>query len=290
MNFTSACYIALIVTLCSAQNIVQKTYNLKLKGKGAITFCTFSALVALIFFGTRAIISDSLTLPPAELIPYAVFFGIGYSMASIFLLLAISSGPLSLSALVASYSLLVPTGWGIIFDNDDVGVYFYIGITILIVSLFLINSKKEESKISLKWAIYAALGLIGNGMCSTAQSEQSEIFSGKYDDTCMVIGLGIVVILTGTIALCKERKDIPDCLSHGSHLIAARGVINASANMLVMMVVGLGVNKSIMFPVQSAAGILVNWLVSVIYYKEKLDKKQNVAVLLGTVSIVFLNL
>ena len=290
MTLLSAVYIALIVALCATQNVVQKGYNNKVAGKGAITFTAFSSIVALLFFGTRALILDSLVLPELELIPYAVLYGIGYSMASIFFLLAISTGPLSLSALMISYSLLVPTAWGIIFDGDVVDYKFYIGISLLVISLFLINSKKEESKISFKWALFATLGLIGNGMCSTAQSEQSERFRGAYDDTCMIIGLSIVFLLTITIALIRERKDMAECLKRGSHFIAARGVVNASANLLVMLVVGLGVNKSLMFPVQSASGIVINWMISVFCYKEKLDMKQSIAVILGAASIVFLNL
>ena len=290
MDLISGSYIVLIIILCSLQSIVQKTYTNKFSGKGALTFCTFSALVSLIFFGTRAIIRDALVMPSAELIPYAVLFGIGYSMASIFILMAINAGPLSLTSLVISYSLLVPTGWGIIFDGDDVGWTFYVGISILAVSLFLINSKKEETKVSLKWAILAFLALVGNGTCSTAQSEQSDRFSGVYDDTCMIIGLGIVVIVTAVLTVFTEKDDIKDCLTRGSHLIAARGIVNASANLLVMVVVGLNVNKSLMFPIQSAGGIILSYIVSISYYKEKLDKKQTFAVILGATSIVFLNI
>ena len=290
MTLLAAFYITIIVALCALQNVVQKSYNKKFSNRGALTFCTFSALVALFYFGIRAIIKDSLVIPPAELIPYAILYGIGYSLASIFILMALGAGPLSLTSLVISYSLLVPTGWGIIFDGDDVGATFYIGISLLIVSIFLINSKKEDTKVSLKWAIFAALALIGNGTCSTAQSEQSERFSGAYDDTCMIIGLGIVVILTATLTFIQEKDDISDCLKRGPHLIAARGVINASANLLVMVVVGLGVNQSLMFPIQSAGGIILSYILSVAYYKEKLDKKQTYAVLLGATSIVFLNI
>ena len=67
------------------------------------------------------------------------------------------------------------------------------------------------------------------------------------------------------------------------------GVANGVVNLLVM-VASLTIEKSVMFPLISAGGIVLTWIISVFLYKEKLSMKQNIGLVLGIVSIVFLNL
>ena len=51
-----------------------------------------------------------------------------------------------------------------------------------------------------------------------------------------------------------------------------------------------GISKSLMFPLISAGGIVLTWIISLFFYKEKLTLKQNIGMVLGVISIVFLNL
>ncbi len=68
------------------------------------------------------------------------------------------------------------------------------------------------------------------------------------------------------------------------------GVFNGVVNMLTMAVTFAGVSKSLMFPLVSAGGIVLTWVISPFFYKEKLTTKQNIGMVLGVISIVFLNL
>lgn len=46
---------------------------------------------------------------------------------------------------------------------------------------------------------------------------------------------------------------------------------------------------SLMFPIISAGGIAATFVISQVFYKEKLSKLQLVGFILGTVSVVLLN-
>ena len=70
----------------------------------------------------------------------------------------------------------------------------------------------------------------------------------------------------------------------------ASGVSNAITNLLVMVSTGLGVSKSLLFPLTGAGGIVIAWGVSIFLYKEKLTKAQHFGLVLGIISIAFLNL
>ena len=288
MDLLNATYLLLIVIGISAQSVIKKGYNNKSEGKGVFTFGALSVLTACVFF----LIKSGFVLPFSwEMLPYALGFAASYFLSIIFSFLAIKEGPLSLTSLAISYSLIIPTFWGLIFDGDEAGVWLYLGLILLFVSILLINAKKSdgEGKITLKWAVFALISLVGNGACSTIQPMQSRVFLGAYDSTFMVIALISVFLGLCAFAFFKERGEIVPSLKCGALLMVLCGAANGMVNLLVM-VASAKVNNSVMFPIISAGGIVLTWLVSVFLYKEKLEKKQNIGMLLGVISIIFLNL
>jgi len=288
MDLLNAAYLLLIVIGISAQSVIKKGYNNKSEGKGVFTFSSVTVLTACIFF----VIKSGFNLPFGwEMLPYALGFAISYCLSAVFGFLAIKEGPLSLTSLATSYSLIIPTFWGLIFDGDEAGVWLYLGLLLLFVSILLINAKKKEGegKITVKWLIYALISLVGNGACSTIQPMQSRAFGGAYDSTFMVISLLVVFLVLASFAIFNEREEILPSLKCGAPFMVLCGAANGMVNLLVM-VASATVNNSVMFPIISAGGIVLTWLVSVFLYKEKLEKRQNIGMLLGVISIIFLNL
>ena len=286
MGFISAFYLMTIVVGISIQNIVKKGFNNKTSGKNVLVFNAFSVLIACMFF---FVISGFKFPFSFSALPFILGFATSYFCAVLFTFLAIQVGSLSLTSLVTSYSLILPALYGLIFDGDSSTVWLYIGLALLVISIVLLNAKKDDSKITFKWAVFAAFALIGNGACAIIQTEQTKQFNGAYDKTFMAIALGIVFIAFLLFALFYEREEILPSLKKGTHFMIICGVANGASNLLVMIASTM-INKSVMFPIISAGGIVVTWLVSVFLYKEKLNKWQNLAMLLGIVSIIFLNI
>ncbi len=286
MDLLNSLFIVIITVAMSAQNVIKKGYNQKSEGKGVFTFSAVTVLVACLFF----VVKSGFSLPVSlEMLPFAIGFAIAYFCASIFNFLAIQAGPLSLTSLAVSYSLIIPALYGLIFDGDEAGIWLFVGLALLCVSLVLINAKKGDTKITLKWAIFTLIALLGNGICSTLQPLQSRIFGGVYDSSFMVVALLAVFLGLSTFAYFHERDEILPSLKCGVHLMALCGIANGLVNLLVM-VVSKAVDNSVMFPIISAGGIVVTWIVSTFFYKEKLTAKQNLGMILGVLAIVFLNI
>ena len=287
MNHIEVLSITAIIIFTAMQNILKKGY-LKSGGNGVFVFSAMTVMTACLFFLCMSIGNASFS---PKVIPYVIGFAGGYTAATVFNFLALRAGPLSLTSLFSSYSLLIPTAYGLIFDGDEIGIYLVIGFILLAVSLFLINSKgrAKEGRVTLKWLLFALLALVGNGACSTVQSAQSRTFEGRYDSLFMVISLAVVSLFLIGMTIVKERKLILPSLKGGIILMVAAGVSNGVVNLLVMLC-SKTIDKSLLFPLISAGGIVVTWLVSAFIYKEKLSLKQNLGMLLGVASIVFLNL
>jgi len=293
-------YILLFVVVIfnSSQSLIQKQYNIKTQATNVFSFCGLTCFFALLFFVASAFFSiefqegslivnksSGINFDPGIII-YAVGFSITYAAATLGGFLALKYGPLGITLLIGSYSLLVPTFYGIIFLKDPISYTTYIGLALLAVSLFCLNFKNEKINFSLKWLVCVILSFIGNGMCSTVQRMQQVAFDGEGKNELMIVALIISVILFFIIALVrKEKFDIRQSLPYA----APKGIANGIVNLFVMALQAV-IPTAIFFPVISAGGIITGFFVSIYVYKEKLSKLQYFGYALGVLSVILLNL
>lgn len=287
-----ALYLILIILGIAAQNVTRKIYS-KSSSVGAYTFSALSALVALSFF---AISGGSNLHFTWKILPHAIGFAATYSLSIVFTFLSIKEGPLSLTSLVTSYSLLIPTIYGLIAWGESFSLLFAIGLALLIVSIFLIRMEPkaeknqiEKKRLTPKWLLYVILAFIGSGGCSAVQKGQQLAFNGTYKNEFMIVALGITFVAITICALCFEKKETLTHAKRGLYLYVICGAANGAVNLMVM-ILSLRMPASVMFPIISAGGILVSAIISMTFYKERLSNLQKVGLLLGVMSIVILNI
>ena len=225
----------------------------------------------------------------SELLPYSLGFGISYGMATVGTVLAVTVGSVSLTSLVVSYSLIVPTLYGIIFLGDETSIMLYLGLVALMISLFLINYKKEKNEINYKWIIFVFIAFVGNAGCTISQKLHQIILGTGYKTEFMILSMFFVVIISLTFVLIKERKTMVFATKQGGIYAFLYGVLNACTNLFVM-ILNDRINASIMFPIISAGGIIASYFLAVFFYKEKLSMIQHFGLVLGVLSVVLLNI
>ena len=281
----SVFYLISIILGCAFQNIIKKPYTQRTSGKGVYFFGLLTSLAAMLFF----IITSGGFEWNVGLLVYAVFFALSYATSIVCSVAAIAYGSLSLTTLIISYSLMVPSVYGLVFLNDPIGFGLFPGLVLLAVSLFLINQKSADSPITFKWIIFVLLAFMGNGMCSVVQKMQQTAFGGAFKNEFMILALAIVVIFLGILTFKRERKEIKVLAKSGWYLAFPCGIANGMVNLLVMILSNI-MPVSLMFPMISAGGIVVTYFVSRFFYKEKLTKMQLVGFIFGIISVVFLNI
>lgn len=275
-----------IVIFVSVQSVMKKIYNTKVTG-GALSFSAASCVAALVVF---LITSGGRLNFSTDFLIYSLLFAVSYSVTVVTNLLAIKTGPLSLTCLVTSFSLIVPTLYGILALDEPVSANLLIGLALLVVALILINlEEKGEKKITLKWVLYVVLAFVGNGMCSTVQKVQQINLAGQYKSEFMIVALIISAAAMAIFALCTEKTEFLPNLKAGFWMYAVNGLANGVTNFLVIFL-SLRTPASVMFPVISAGGIVLTFLISLFIYKEKLSTWQILGSALGLVSVIFLNL
>lgn len=277
-------YLLAIIVGVSGQNIVKKPYTQKVGGGGVYFFNAVLSGAALLFF----VVTSSEFHFNLSFVPYSIGFAASYAVSSVFMVLAIAYGSLSLTSLFISYSLMIPTFYGLMI-GDTVGSGFLPGIGLLVVSIFLTNKRNEKTKISFKWIVCVVLSFVGNGMCTVVQKMQQVAFNGAYKNEFMIIALAVVTVVMLTLSVFKEGKAIVRYAKSGWYLAVICGALNGMVNLFVMLLSGR-MAVSIMFPLISAGGLVVTYIVSRFFYKEKLTKLQFVGFVLGLSAVVFLNI
>ena len=277
-------YLIAIIVGVSGQSILKKPYTQKNGGNGVYFFTALVSAAAMVFF---AVTSSQLQFNSA-FVPYAVGFAAAYAISSIFGVLAIAYGSLSLTSLCTSYSLLIPTAYGLLLLRDPVGPGLIPGLVLLMLSLFLINKTDSKARLSAKWMICVAISFVGNGMCSVVQKMQQVAFDGAYKNEFMIVALALVTAIMLIMSVWKERRGIKQYVQTGWRWGSLCGLLNGVVNLFVMILSGR-MPVSLMFPLISAGGLVLTYAASKILYKEALTKAQFVGFLLGLAAIIFLN-
>ncbi len=280
-------WLVLVVVLCSLQSVTKKQYNVKYNASNAFLFSAITTFFAILVFVVIGWGSFSFN---TDIIPYAVGFALSHGSASLGLFLAIKYGSLSITMLVSSYSLVIPTLYGIIALGEELKAVGYVGIVLLFISLFLIRKKDngDKKKGNLKWIFFLILAFAGNGMCSTVQKMQQLAFDSAYKNEFMIVALSISTAIL-FIASFYDRKSVAKEFVGCIPLGAATGLSNGITNYLVMVLTGL-VPTAILFPIISAGGIALGFVLAVTVYKERLSELQLVGYALGVISVVLLNI
>lgn len=283
----NALILSITIFATSIQGVCTKAYGKKNGGKGGFLYLTISRIAGVILL---AVTAGTLTFDQS-VIPYAIALGIFYSLTASFNFLAVNSGPLALTSLITSYSLMLPTAYGLIFMKDPISVGFVPGLLLLLISLFLISKKRTDDgvPITFKWIVYVVVMFLANGGGSIVQSMQQRASGGAYKNELMIIALLLMIVVTLVLSFAKEKEDMVSCAKLGWLPALVCGAANVIMNFLVMVLQGL-MPVSVLFPLISAGSLVLTYFLARFLYKEKLSKRQIVGYILGTLSVVFLNI
>ncbi|MBQ1257290.1 MAG: DMT family transporter [Clostridia bacterium] len=267
------------------QSWAQKQYNVKSKTANAGLFSAVTSLIALVFFLLTSLFKLTFTL---KLIPYALVFGLCYATAWVGTLKAIQTGTLTLTSMIISCSLVIPTALGILL-GEAVTVIKIIGMALLFAAIALVNLKfDEKSKFSLKWFIWVMIAFFTNGMCSASQNLHKIHLGDSYGHEFMIIALTLSTILLFAYTLITSKglkSEIRVCLPY----TLLNGMSNAAMNLLIIVIIGY-IPNIVLYPTFSALSMIISFLMGFILFKERFTKYQYIGYGLGMVSIVLLNL
>ncbi len=275
--------------LNQAESMVMRLYGKK-HSVGGMFFNAIVSLSATVFF----FLTDKNGLYfPKDIWIYGGISALMFASGFYTMFLALQLGSFVTTKTIASFYGILPILYGILFLKEPAGIYVYLGIVLVFVSMYLMNCSKkgneEKKAFSAKWLICVLVTTIINGLLGILIRMQQLHFNHACDNEFMILSCGGAFLLLLLLSFMQERDRIGYILKHGTPYGLLTGLVNGSKN-LVSLFVYLYIPISIATPILSGLGIILSFLISVLIYKEKLTKTQLVSVAIGAVALVLFNL
>ena len=205
-------------------------------------------------------------------------------------------GPMSLSSVISSCSVVLPILFGCLVYDEQLTVMHIIGTALLLATFVLTGSGSGEGKqeITLKWILMVMLSFLGNGFGAVVLAVYARLPEAGSNNGFMAISFFVSALLL-VVYLCftgrgEGRSKEPVRLSMPFFWTAGLSALGCfGTNLLIIYLSGV-MPASLLHPVyNSASGILVT-LASCLLFRERMDRKKALILLLGICAVVFLNL
>lgn len=228
---------------------------------------------------------------------YSLGFGAFYVCGTTGYVNAMKTGPIMLTSLFISLSLIGVTVWGFFFWNTKFTALVGIGLVLVAIAIYLClnkgkkeNNTEEKHPISLKWLFFVVLGFVGNAGCTIVQRNQQIAYNGQHAELLMVIATAFA----GSVLLAMYLKSgVQDCkrlLKERSIYPIASGVFNFAVNLFVILLARTTLSPSVIYPVLSVGSLAIVTMASIFLFKEKMKWWQWIGVAIGVIAVAILNI
>ena len=275
----------LCVLASTLVNFFSKQYNEKAKAYNIWLFSGMTMLGAFFFFFMQAGFKIRFS---TEILPISLIFTLGYAATMGGSILAYKKGPFSITSLIHAYSIVPPVLFFLFVLGEKISPIAYVGIFLLIISILFLYDKKEGGTFSRGWLFWVVVSFTGNSICAIMMKMQVELFGGTYKNEMMLYALVILMVFFMVLGLAKARnlkKEMRDAAAFG----LVRGALNGISTLFSLILLEL-IPAAISNPLIAGGGIVASFVIAIVYYREKLTKLQLIGYLLGTASVVLLNM
>ncbi len=285
----------MVILLNSALFVVSGAYGKKENADTSL-FTIFSAIATLIFFACYnrfTFVYDRTTTI------FAVIKAILYIVAMYANILAMKCGSVALTSMIASFSLLLPTAFGILYWKEPIRPCFPFGMVLFCASIILSNLEKRNAPegtnskklVNPQWLLYASLLFFSNGLSSILSTYHQKTGGDQFRGEVMVISKVIVIVAITIFAVIRLRGGIRKRMKHAAIFGMGYGLLNSGISLGVMILATNGViPQSVFYPVISVGVLVLLFVISRLIFKERFSKAQYVGVLLGAASILLLQI
>lgn len=253
-------------------------YNL---GMLAANYCT-CFVAAMFFTPSLAIFPASAALPRTLLL--GAVNGVLYLSSFVVFQYNVQKNGVVLSSVFMKLGLLVPMALSILWFGDTPTLLHWIGFSLAIGAILLINLKKTEEKSGSNFGFLLLLLLLGGGANAMSKVFE-ELGTPAHDAQFLVYTFGVAMLLClGLVFFKKQRIGVREWLY--GFLIGIPNFFSAKFLLAALK----EVSAVVAYPTYNVGTILVVSLVGVVAFRERLGKLQWLAVGIIIGALVLLNL
>ena len=243
------------------------------------------------------LILSGFTLPSTpETWLLALCFAVCLATSSIGYAEAMRNGPFSLTGIINSCNVLIPILVGCLFFREQLQLSHALGIALLLCTFVLpsIGTKGEKKEIRPIWYFLILLSFLGNGFGAVILSAFNRLPNPGSSDSFMAVGffLGSLLLLVYVLVrkACNPGSVIKLPLSWLLvGMLAASALCVFGCNTLLIRLAAV-YPGSMLFPIYNGVSSVLSCLASCLFFRESIDRKKFITILLGIGAVVLLNL
>lgn len=203
---------------------------------------------------------------------------------------AMARGSSSSTVLIYSCGFLIPVVWSSFVYSEPISMPQYIGMAILLASLYLIVVPAKQVAFSAIWLVFAVFAMSGSGVTAIIQKvHQHSAFAHE-----------LRVFLMYTFVFCAAMSFLLSRLPFGEKTSSVKAGKKVAISVVSGLFVGLlnilnltlagKIPAVILFPVYNVGGMIMTGVAGAIIFKEKNTKKQILGFVIGCVAIAVIGL
>ena len=277
---------------------ITRTYFSKNVSQTVAGYHLFNAVSSLVCGVTLLLLSGGDLQMSVYTLLMAVLFGLITAAQQLITSAALSVGPWSYTTVIISMSTVITALSGALFFNESIRVTQIFGI-VLMLGCLILSVKKEEGeqkKKTMRWFALCLLAcLLCGGVGIMQKIHQSSAYRGELTMFLVIAFICSFAFSTGGIAVrCwgKNGKKEPFVEKKTSAallavLFIAGGIGTALINQINLYLSGV-VDSAIFFPVVNGGGLVMITVLSLVFFKEQLTKRQWAGMALGVAATLLL--
>ena len=279
-------YYLAIVLFSPLQSAASKYYAKD--GGDILSFNLIKSFSALALFALVSIWGITFHV---DTIVLSAFYGISLAVSMHFGYRAVEVGPMALTSLLVSFSVVIPIVYGLSFCGEAFTFFKGLGFGFLFVAIICSNIKKRDnvsSKTDLRWFLCVLLTFVTNGICAVLQKRHQILYPKLYGTEFMLFAMLTCFLIYAVFAIIKIRPTRFFAVKKKRYGVYS-GVGNGIANFCTILLAGFE-SASVLFPTISIGTIIGAIICGRVLFKEKLNVNNYLTLLFGVVAIIFLKL
>ena len=215
-----------------------------------------------------------------------ILFGTMTFVSTHFLILAMAEGPMHITILIATASMLIPTLSGVLFFGEPFSVYKFIAIMVLIVFLYCASSGKSEGTFNWKWMLYCGINFLTGGTIGIIQKVHQS--SAHREEFYFFLASAFLVsaFIPFILSIKQKRRGEKEKISLKLLCIAAISGLCVFGQYAINTKLSGVLPSQLFFPVINGTNVVFGSVVAVVIFKEKMTKKQIVGMVGGMLALI----
>ncbi len=246
----------------------------------------------LIFLFSAIVFSYAIIGCPWQVWVYAALGAVCSVLYQITYIKALAIGNVSLTVLIVNLGLVINVLFSYFFYGDSISPLRFVGILLTIGTFFLsVDFKGNTARKGGNWILFVTMATLfsalGTIVMKVLGESEFSAYSRAYSSASYIIAAAGTFLLYGIISAKGEKKTFK--IGKKAILFAfAIGIILATYLMLNVYACSV-VEGTFLFPTYAGGTIILSTLSGVILFKDKLNLRQVLSLILGIIAVVFIN-